>query len=305
MANDLRRFSTRVSTLILGTALYATITLAQGLQTINPPQGGKIVYGQVTGQTTEAGAMGAVLSSLHKSLGDRPQVGKLFQVHGTESVATFFTVNRKDQGAGQPARPIAGLLIVTKVTSDHVEAALVSDDAAHFSKTLKPMMKTLFAAWHPFQGVQSSGSGSGTNAPAAQLHPVALQDSSASIGLPDGWNLVSGRSGGGTIVAVGPNGESAEMDIAFLAQDTNNPNVQRTMQTLRNGGLRNTAYANAVYLPYGADLQKTFLYMMQHVRQKAGLPQASYNFTRVTAMPGGQERCAHLEGTADMNDGKG
>ena len=305
MANNLRRFSMRVLTFVLGTALYATTTLAQGLQTINPPQGGKIVYGQVTGQTTEAGAMGAILSGLHKSLGDRPQVGKLFQVHGTESVATFFTVNRKDQGAGQPARPIAGLLIVTKVTSDHVEAALVSDDAAHFSKTLKPMMKTLFAAWHPFQGVQSSGSGSGTNAPAAQLHPVVLQDNSASIGLPDGWNLVSGRSGGGTIVAVGPNGESAEMDIAFLAQDTNNPNVQRTMQTLRNGGLRNTAYANAVYLPYGADLQKTFLYMMQHVRQKAGLPEASYNFTHVTAMPGGQEHCVHLEGAADMNDGKG
>ncbi len=306
MANDLRRFSMRVLILILGTALCATITLAQGLQTINPPQGGKIVYGQVTGQTTEAGAMGAVLSSLHKSLGDRPQVGKLFQVHGTQSVATFFTVNRKDQGAGQPARPIAGLLIVTKVTSDHVEAALVSDDAAHFSKTLKPMMKTLFAAWHPFQGVNSSGSGSGASAPAAQLHPVVLQDNSASIGLPDGWNLVSGRSGGGTIVALGPNGESAEMDVAFLAQDTNNPNVQRTMQTLRNGGLRNTAYAKAVYLPYGADLQKTFIYMMQHMRQKNGLPEASFNFNRVSGVPGmGQEHCAHLEGAADMNDGKG
>ena len=306
MANDLRQFSMRVLTLILGTALCATITLAQGLQTINPPQGGKIVYGQVTGQTTEAGAMGAVLSSLHKSLGDRPQVGKLFQVHGTESVATFFTVNRKDQGAGQPLRPIAGLLIVTKVTSDHVEAALVSDDAAHFSKTLKPMMKTLFAAWHPFQGVQSSNSGSGTNAPAAQLHPVVLQDNSASIGLPDGWNLNSNRSGGGTIVALGPNGESAEMDVAFLAQDTNNPNVQRTMQTLRNGGLRNTAYAKAVYLPYGADLQKTFIYMMQHMRQKNGLPEASFNFTRVSGVPGmGQEHCMHLEGAADLNDGKG
>ena len=306
MANDLQRFSIRILALILGAAICATITQAQSLQTINPPQGGKIVYGQVTGQTTEAGAMGAVLGSLHRSLGDRPQVGKLFQVHGTESVATFFTVNRKDQGPGQPVRPIAGLLIVTKVTSDHVEAALVSDDAAHLSKTLKPMLKTLFAAWHPFQGAQSSGSVSGASAPAAQLHPVTLQDNSASISLPDGWKLASNFSGGGTIVASGPNGETAEMDIPFLAQDTNNPAVQRTMQTLRNGGLRNTAYATAVYLPYGADLQKTFLYMMRHLRQQARLPEASYNFAHVTAMPAtGQEHCVHMEGTADMNDGKG
>ena len=47
-----------------------------GLQSISPPQGGKIVYGQVDGQTTEAGAMGAVLRSLHDHLGDRPHKGR-------------------------------------------------------------------------------------------------------------------------------------------------------------------------------------------------------------------------------------
>ncbi len=270
-----------------------------GLTSINPPQGGKIVYGQVAGQTTEAGAMGAVLRSLHQSLGEKPQVGKLFQVRGTESVAAFFSVSRHDQAAGQKPMQIGGLIIATKVTSDHVEAALVSDEASRFPKTLSPMMKTLFAAWHPLAGASGSGS-------AAQLRQTVTQDNSASVGLPDGWRLVPNMSQMGSIVAVGPHEESAELGITFLAGDTNNPQVQRTMQILRNGGLRNTMYASATYYPYGGDLEKTFEYMMQTVRHKAGLSQASYSFPSVAPVAGnGQQRCVHLTGTTDLGDGKG
>jgi hypothetical protein len=296
----LARSLTLFLSLILSLTLGATLAQAQGLKTINPPQGGMIVYGQVEGQTTEAGAMGAVLRSLHNRLGDRPKVGKLFQVHGTESVAAFFSVTKKNQGGAQ----IGGLIIVTKVTSDHVEAALVTDDAARFPKTLQPMMKTLFAAWHPLQGVRSPDSGG--SGPAAQLHQITLQDRSASISLPDGWHIVPNLSGMGTIVASGPNGESAEMGIAFLASDTNNPFVQQTMRQLRAGQLRNTAYAKATYYPYGQDLAKTFVYMIQAVRQKAGLPAATYNFASATPVPGSaREHCVHLSGTGDMGDGKG
>jgi len=296
----LPRFLRRGLTLFLSLALVAVLAPAQGLKTINPPQGGKIVYGQVAGQTTEAGAMGAVLHSLHTQLGDRPQVGKLFQVHGTESVAAFFSVTKKNQGGAQ----IGGLIIVTKVTSDHVEAALVTDDAARFPKTLQPMMKTLFAAWHPLETARNAGSSG--SVPPAQLHQITLQDRSASIGLPDGWHIVPNMSMMGTIVANGPAGETAELGITFLSSDTNNPFVQRTMQQLRAGQLRNTAYANATYYPYGQDLAKTFVYMIQTVRHKAGLPAATYNFASVTPVPGSaQERCVHLTGTGDMGDGKG
>src|SRR5580704_14104514 len=69
-----------------------SFTLQNGMKTLNAPQGGRIFYGPVAGQTTEAGAMGAVLRSLHEQLGERPQVGKLFQVRGTQSVAAFFSV---------------------------------------------------------------------------------------------------------------------------------------------------------------------------------------------------------------------
>jgi Short C-terminal domain len=285
-------------------AMGKSFTAQGGLKTIDPPQGGKIVYGQVAGQTTEAGAMGAILRSLHNQLGDRPQVGKLFQVRGTQSVAAFFSVNKKNQDGSQ----IAGLIIAAKATSDHVEAALVTDDAARFPKTLGPMMKTLFGVWHPFAVAQTGGSVAPTSSSSgpAPLRTITLQDNSASVGLPDGWNIVPNRSSMGTIVAVGPNGETAELDITFLTYDTNNRSVQQTMQMLRNGRLGNSAYARATYYPYGGDLAKTFVYMIQNVRRKAGLPQASYNFNSVTPVAGsGQERCVRMIGTADMNDGKG
>jgi hypothetical protein len=273
---------------------------AQGrMKSIDPSQGGKIIYGQVEGQTTEAGAMGAVLRSLHNQLGERPQVGKLFQVRGTQSVAAFFSVGKQNTSRGQ----IAGLIIAAKATSDHVEAALVTDDAARFPKTLAPMMKTLVAAWHPLEA--GRGASSLSNGP-APLRQVWTQDHSASISLPDGWKLVPSMSMMGTVVASGPRGESAELGSTFLASDTNNPNVQRTIQVVRNGGLRNTSYAKATYYPYGGDMAKTFVYLMQDVRRRAGLPQASYHFSSVSAFPASpQQHCVRLAGTAELGDGKG
>jgi hypothetical protein len=271
---------------------------AQGLQTIDPPEGGQITYGQVAGETTEAGAMGSILRNLHQRMGDRPRVGQLFDVRGSDSVAVFFTVTRKNQGGGQ----IAGELIVAKATTDHVEAALLTDDAARFSKTLSPMTKALFKVWHPMDAARSAVGG----APAAALHTTMTQDRSASIGLPDGWQLVAKMSMMGSLVASGPHGESAEMGIAFNAADPSNPRVRQTMQTVQNGGLRGTVYATASYIPYSAELPKTFEYQIQKVRKQAGLQPAVYNFTNVTPMGQEQgERCAQMQGTVDFQDGKG
>lgn len=276
---------------------------AQQLKTIQPQGGGMITYGQVAGQSTEAGAMGYILHNLHQNLGEKPQVGKLFDVKGTQSVAVFFSVSRHDQGNGKPALQIGGLIIATKVSTDHVEAALVSDEASRFPKTLGPMMKTLFGVWHPIPA--GARNASGASAPAAALRQITMPDQSASVGLPDGWQVVSKMSGMGTIVATGPHDESAELGITFLVSDTNNPATQRTLQQLRAGYLRNTAYANANYFPYGADPVKTYLYLIQRLRQRANLPEATYNFTSVTPVPAQGQRCAHMTGTADMADNKG
>jgi len=259
----------------------------------------------VTGETTEAGAMGAVLRSLHSSLGEKPQVGKLFQVHGTESVAAFFSVTRHDQGAGKGSLQVAGLLIAAKVTTDHVEAALVTDDAARFPHTLQPMMKKLMSVWHPLESA-ATGPVSGTGALAAPLRQIVLSDQSASISLPEGWQLSPNQSAMGTIVATGPNGEAVSLGLTFLALDTNNPRVQQTIRVLQSGGLRNTSYANAFYYPFGSDPAQTFVAVVQNARKRAGAPPADYNFTSVTAAQSGpRQHCFRLQGTADFKDGKG
>lgn len=293
-------------------ALFLTLSAGAqgGLQTIDPPAGGKIVYGQVTGQTTEAGAMGSVLRSLHSSLGEKPEVGRLFQVHGTDSYAVFFNVTRHDQGPAKPALKVSGMLIAVKVSDGHVEAALVSDDAARFPRTLSPMMQTLMKSWHPLTS-GSSGSGRSTEissagAPPAQLHQVVLQDHSASISLPNDWQLVPNQSAMGSIAANGPNGEGVSLGFAFGAIDTNNPRGRQTMQTVQNGGLRNTVYANAFYYPHGGNLGRAFLDFFAHARQKANLAPIQFNFSNVTPVAAGPGvDCAHMIGESDFGDGKG
>src|SRR5579872_5008401 len=76
---------------------------------------------------------------------DKPQVGKVFQVRGTNSVAVFFTLTKRNQGDMK----IAGLLIAARTPANHVEAAVVSDEASRFGTTVNPMLGTLFNQWHP------------------------------------------------------------------------------------------------------------------------------------------------------------
>ena len=310
----------KITPVKIATAVIFTLTLwssakpvqAQGghhLETT--PTGGKISYGVIDGATTEAQAMGTILRSLHQQTGDRPKVGKLFQIQGSQSVGVFVSVSKAKIGGPE----IGGLIIATKVSDDVVEAAMVSDDAAKFPKTLAPMMKTLSKEWHPLAGSspglgKDGGNGSGNKvaagtAPAAHLQPYRLPDNSASVGLPQGWQIAQQMSGGGTIVASDQNQDTAELGIAFLAMDTNNPSVQRTLQQLRMGQLRGTSYASAAYVPYGADLTRTFEYLLQDKRKKANLAPATYNFT--SAKPSGNNyvHCIAVNGTADFHDQSG
>jgi len=188
----------------------------------------------------------------------------------------------------------------------------VSDDASRFNKTLPGMMKTLMAQWHPLAGAQTAASGGGGVAgegiagPAAQLTTVTTKDNSASIGLPAGWQLAANQSGMGTIFASGPNGENVSLDLTLGATDPNNPAAARTRQIVASGGLRNTVYANAFYYPYGADAGKTFVDLVHHLEQTAGMQVADFRITTESPaqlMP--NARCFHLEGTADFHDGKG
>jgi hypothetical protein len=271
------------------------------LKTVAAPQGGTIRYGKVDGQTNEAGAMGAVLKSLHTQYGDRPQVGRLFEVKGTQSIATFFSVTNRNHGGG----PIAGMMIAAKATNSDVEVGVVSDEASRFPGTLAPMMQALLRVWHPMNVPAGAAASSGA-APVAPLHKITLPDNSASVALPDGWTIASQASGGGTIQARGPNGEQAALGVTFLAYDPGNPWVQRTMAQLRAGQLQNTAYAQANYVPVNGDPGQILVTLIHAIQRRAGVPESVYNFTSITQVQApARQRCFRMSGTTDFKDGKG
>jgi hypothetical protein len=274
----------------------ARVDAQTALKTIENPGGGKVVYGHVDGAASEAQAMGLILGSMHRQYGDKPQVGKVFKVRDSDSVAVFFTLVKRNQGDAA----IAGMVIASAGGSG-VEAALLSDDAARFGSTVNPMLKSLFAVWHP---ASQAPAGVASSAPAQALMPYVLPDRSASVSLPAGWK-VDPTSGGGTILAEGPDGEAVDLDFPLLAMNSNDPRVQQTMRFAQGAG-RNTTYARALYYPYGADLGKTFVDLLQMRHRMRNQPVPVFQIdseTPVSAAAG--SRCVRLQGRIDVNDGKG
>jgi hypothetical protein len=268
-----------------------TIPAQAALQTINSPQGGKIIYGQVPGQTTEAGAIGYLLRTLHTQYGTRPQVGKFFEVKGTQSVAAFFNAGK-----------ITGMIIAVKAVSESVEAAAVYDDASRFETTRGGMMKTLMGVWRPLAAAEGAGLAGGTPAP---LRRTCTNDRSACMSLPDGWQ-VSPQSGGGSMIATGPGGETAFLGFTILADDLNNPQARKTYQIVQSGGLRNTSYANGIYYALGPDLGKTFVDLVQIFRSRRNMPQESIQVASERPVPGPPGyRCAQIAGQVDDRSGNG
>jgi hypothetical protein len=291
------RFALSVSIAFCAVILAALAEAQTALKTIENPAGGRIVYGPVDGATSEAGAMGSILSSLHRQYGDKPQVGKVFQVRGSNSAAVFFTLVKRNSGNAS----IAGLVIASAGGSGGVEAALLSDDASRFGSTVNPMLKSLFAVWHP--GVQTSAV-TAVSAPAQTLSRYVLPDRSASVSLPAGWK-VEPSSGGGTIFATGPKGEAVALDFPMRAWNSSDPRVQQTMQYAQGAG-RNTAYAHALYYPHGADLGKTFVDLLQMRHRMNNEPSIDIQVKSETPVPSaGASRCAQLQGQLDAHNGKG
>lgn len=277
--------------------LFAAVAWANAAITTVNTRAGEINYGKVDGQSTESGAMGAMLKSLHTQYGDRPQVGRLFQVRGTQSVAAFFSITKRTLGGGQ----LAGMIIVTKVGENRVEAGVISGDAAHFGTNYNSLTKTLMTAWHPFEGAAAATQSSGAIAP---LRKYTTPDRTASVDLPEGWKVLQG-SGGGTIEALGPDGESAELGLAFLGSDLNNPNVRRTYQTVQNGGLRNTSYANGIYYALNNDMARMRIELFQAFRRKRNLPPVAVQITAAAPVQSPpRQRCAHFSGTGTSEEGK-
>ena len=273
------------------------------LKVIDNPEGGKIIYGLVDGATSPAGAMAEVLRSLHKNCVAQPQVGQLFKARGTNSAAVFFTVVDHSQGN----KAIAGLLIAAPSSSHQFDAALVSDDAAHFGSTVNIMLKRLFDAWRPDGWGDSLGSETdarffpaGNSAPVGPLHTVILSDGTAKLGLPEGWKLDPG-SGGGTAAVAGSRGERIGLNLCWTALE---PDSSMAHLGPRNGTSK-TFYDRAIVYSYKVDPVKAFPDIFQQMRHTNGLPPTELHIAHAEPIsaPSG-ERCVHVTGTLDP-DGKG
>jgi hypothetical protein len=190
----------RLRALLFSFLIVSAFAAAQAtMQTVDAPQGGKIVYGTVTGADTQGAAIAAVLRNLCQTYGEKPQIGSIFKVRGTDSVGVFFTV------AHPPGEqtPLAGLIIAAGGSPRPQEAALLSDAADRFGSTVNSMFATLLGVWHP----------AGASA-AVPLHRVTLEDGSASVGIPENWTLEPGWSNGSMRV-LGPHGETIALDVEF------------------------------------------------------------------------------------------
>lgn len=277
------------------------------LHNIPGPQGGSIIYGSVDGANSPPAAMGSILKHLHQQYGDRPQVGRVFKVRGTESEAVFFTLTRHSPSTLK----IAGMLLVSSAPG-HVEAALLSDDASRFATSANPMLQKLFENWKPGGKslLASSPAGNRPNsspsasAPAAPLRPFRLQDGSAMVMLPEGWR-VTPQSGGGTILAQGPNGETAALGFPYLAYNSNDPRTMQMRRFAASPAGRNTSYAKSIFIPYGADLGRTFVELNSQARRfgsPAVVPVQVEQSQPIRS--GGPAHCAILSGSSPASPGQ-
>jgi hypothetical protein len=311
----LRRFSVLLSlSLVVLCACKAQTQTSTPLKTVTAPQGGKIVYGTVGGATTQAAAMGSILRSVHNNCGERPQVGQVFQFKGMNSVGVFFTVTNHPGGN----RKVAGLVIANASGPRQVEAALLSDDASRFGQTVNPMLQQLFSVWHPGgAGAATSGSPAGAktasasgpargggSAPAAALHMVSASDSSASVGIPDGWTLLP-NSGHGAIVVKGPNGEQLGIQMMKGAIDPTHPFRARSDAR---GQLEGPPGTVVIY-PYRGDPAREFEGILQAWRRSNGRGPVKLEGLKTQILPNNphpeNQLCATADGQVDLQDGTG
>jgi hypothetical protein len=265
------------------------------LTTLQGKQGGTIVYGLVSGATTPAMAMARILHNVQNNCGDKPQVGRVFRVRGSNSDAVFFTVTNHAGGNV----PVAGMLIASQTGPKAAEAAMVSDAAARFGSTMNPLLSQLFGVWHPGAAVAAAGKASaGGGGALPPMHTVSLADGTARVNLPDGWNLGPG-SKGGTAVVMGPQGEAIDLNWYLLVQDPRAPDYQRQMRM----GIKPLPSIHII-CPYNPNLTTAFPDIYQRMQTAAGLGTAPPKVDTIKPVEGTQGQCVDATGQVNLG-GKG
>jgi len=263
------------------------------LTTLQGTQGGVIVYGVVDGASTPAMAMAHMLRNLQRQYGDKPHIGRVFRLRGSNSDAVIFTVTNHLHGN----QLIAGMLIASRTGPQQVEAAQVSDAAAHFRSTVNPLLKQLFGVWHPDAAAEPEGKASAGHETLPGMRQVRLADDTAAISLPAGWS-VDAKSGGGTALVRGPQGEAVMMNSAYAGQDPRAPSFQQQMRF----GARTLLFV--VVYPSDVDLARSFADLLQRIRATRQLRPAPLRLDRVAPLGQSQGQCVKATGQVD-GDGAG
>jgi hypothetical protein len=246
--------------------------------------------------------MSKLLNTVHNNCGEKPQIGRVFQFKGTNSVGVFFSVMDHPEGN----IPLGGLVIATATGPNQVEAAMIYDQASRFGNTVNPMLQQLFSVWHPGAASPASNSASGGSAAKGSvpaLQKVTLPDSTASVSIPAGWTIDQ-QSGGGGILIHGLQGEVVILNSMFLAQDPNGLAYRNTQRM----GMK--PLQGLVIFPANADLVKSFAQIIQKLSQAKGFVPAGLKIDsseQVSPLTGATfegERCALAKGQINP-DGKG
>ena len=281
---------TRLTLLLIALCTLPAFAQDTTLKTITNPTGGTIIYGPVTGQSTPQAAMASVLHFVHGRFNDRPQVLSIFQSRDGHTFGASFT-------ATEAGKPLAGLAIISLAPGSSPAAAVLYDDAPRFHKTQPVLMKKLDEAWH----VAATPTGFNPTAIAhtgpQSLHTVTAGDRSASIALPDGWQL-TGVSGG-QLTAEGPSGES--INLGILYQQIRDP---RAMQNPRTPAYYKMGAGSGLNYPMGGDLFAAFVSLTNQRRQKNNLPAATFQL--IASTPDANDPHAiQCRYEVDLHDGKG
>jgi hypothetical protein len=255
----------------------------------------------VAGATTQAAAMSKILIGMQNTCGEKPHLGKVFQFKGTKTVAVFFTVTDHSKGN----KMVAGLVMSAASGPRQVEAALLSNDASRFGKTVNPMLQQLLSVWQPggqsaasgsSAGEQSASAGNTHSASSARLHMATASDKSASIGIANGWRL-DPSSASSTMALRGPNGELAVYNAMKPAVDPYNP---QQVQAVRYGIYKGSG---TMLYPYHPDLGKAYPELLQAWRRANNLPPAKLQVDKIEPLKGAGT-CVLVTGHIDA-DGQG
>ncbi len=277
--------------------------------TVLPAAQGEIIeYGGVAGANSLAAAMGNVLSQIHQACGEKPTVGQVFRVKGSNSAGVFFTV----VDHAQANRQLAGLVIGAQNGANQFQVGVVSDSADRFAQTANPMMQQLFSAWNPGASSAASAGGSapaaGTNASTAagaapgtsvQLQPVTAPDNSATISVPAGWTTDQ-SSHAGSLILHGASGEQMGLNMTKPAADPTNPWQMRMA-----AAHYTVILPGSVVYAFRGDPVKEFVPMLQAWRKSNGQGPAQIQVKDSQSMPNNPgNHCAGVSGQMDP-DGKG